>query len=241
MFKQTPHTMRRAFQEKRKIFGVFLSGASPEIIEIASTLKEIEYFYVDGEHGMFDLNEVEACVRAAEAVDLPIIARVPDHMNETIQRYLDRGVRAIVASHMSDVATAERVAKACRYFPRGTRSFGSARANRFGFYEGDRIDHMKAVNDDLLVCATIEDVEGMKNLDELLKVEGIDAWSIGPSDLSMSLGYPNQLDHPVVKKAFAEVYGKIDASDKFNRDKYMISIRDKIALRNGLKQAIAAG
>ncbi len=241
MFKPTPHTMRLALKEKRKIYGVFLSGPSPEIMEIASTLKEIQYFYVDGEHGMFDLNEVESCVRAAEAVDLPIIARVPDHMNETIQRYLDRGVRAIVASHMSDVATAERVAKACRYFPRGTRSFGSARANRFGFYDGDRAAHMKAVNDDLLVCATIEDVEGVRNLDALLKVDGIDAWSIGPSDLSMSLGYPGQFDHPAVKKIFDEVYAKIDASGKFNRDKYMVSIRDKIALRDGLKKAIAAG
>ncbi|MGY8994280.1 MAG: HpcH/HpaI aldolase family protein [Rhodospirillales bacterium] len=240
MFKPTPHTMRRAFQENRKIFGVFLSGPSPEIIEIASTLKDIEYFYVDGEHGMFDLQEVEACVRAAEAVDLPVIARAPDHMPETIQRYLDRGVRAIVASHMSDVATAERVAKACRYFPRGTRSFGSARANRYGFYEGERAAHMKALDDDMLVCATIEDIEGVKNLDALLKVDGIDAWSIGPSDLSMSLGYPGEFNHPKVKKVFDEVYAKIDASNKFNRDKYMVSIRDKIALRDGLKAAIEA-
>lgn len=241
MFKRTPHTMRQAFEDKRKIFGVFLSGPSPEIIEIASTLPDIQYFYVDGEHGMFDLHEVEACVRAAEAVDLPIIARVPDHMDETIQRYLDRGVRAIVASHMSDVKTAERVAKACRYFPCGTRSFGSARANRFGFYEGERAAHMQEINDDLLVCATIEDMEGVKNLDDLLKVDGIDAWSIGPSDLSMSMGRPGEVDHPEVKKVFDEVYAKIDASGKFSRDKYMVSIRDKIALREGLKAAIARG
>ena len=99
---------------------------------------------------------------------------------------------------------------------------------------------MKALDDDMLVCATIEDIEGVKNLDALLKVDGIDAWSIGPSDLSMSLGYPGEFNHPKVKKVFDEVYAKIDASNKFNRDKYMVSIRDKIALRDGLKAAIEA-
>ncbi len=238
MFVHTPNTIRAALQERRIIYGLYLSFPSPELIEFAATVNGIAYIHLDGEHGVFDLRDVENCVRAADLMGLPTMARTPDSAAETIHRYLDRGVRAIVAPHISTVADAQRVADACRYAPEGTRSFGGARGNRYGYFDGDQAAHMKALNDDRVVSALIEDVEAVNNLDAMLKVPGIDTWTIGPNDLAQSLGYPGQTGHPTVKQAIEDINRRIEAAGKPVRDKYLVSIRDKAAVRDGLQKAM---
>ena len=241
MFVHTPNTMKAALRERRTIYGLYLSFPSPELIEFAGTVKGIDYIHLDGEHGVFDMRDVETCVRAADLMGLPTLARTPDSTAETIQRYLDRGVRGIVAPHISTVADAERVANACRYAPQGTRSFGGARGNRYGYFEGDQATHMKELNDDRVVSALIEDVEAVNNLDAMLRVEGIDTWTIGPNDLAQSMGYPGQTHHPAVKQAIADINRRIEAAGKPIRDKHLVSIRDKAALREGLQRTMGAG
>ena len=41
-----------------------------------------------------------------------------------------------------------------------------------------------------LLIAMIESIEAVGNLDEILEVEGIDVFFVGPGDLSQNMGYP---------------------------------------------------
>jgi 4-hydroxy-2-oxoheptanedioate aldolase len=61
----------------------------------------------------------------------------------------------------------------------------------------------------MLVCALLEDVAVLENLDAILAVPGIDLYSIGPNDFAQSLGYPGLLDHPEVVKATQEITRRI--------------------------------
>jgi 2-keto-3-deoxy-L-rhamnonate aldolase RhmA len=61
----------------------------------------------------------------------------------------------------------------------------------------------------MLVCALLEDVAVMDNLDAILSVPGIDLYSIGPNDFAQSLGYPGQPDHPEVIKTMQEITNRI--------------------------------
>jgi 4-hydroxy-2-oxoheptanedioate aldolase len=61
----------------------------------------------------------------------------------------------------------------------------------------------------MLVCALLEDVAVLDNLDTILAVPGIDLYSIGPNDFAQSLGYPGQPDHPEVVKAMQEITRRI--------------------------------
>ena len=58
----------------------------------------------------------------------------------------------------------------------------------------------------------IEDAEALENVDEILKVEGIDVFFIGPSDLSQSMGHPGNPKAPAVAKAIDETLAKIIAA-----------------------------
>ena len=61
----------------------------------------------------------------------------------------------------------------------------------------------------MLVCALLEDVAVLDNLDAILSVPGIDLYSIGPNDFAQSLGYPGQPDHPEVIRTMQDLTRRI--------------------------------
>jgi 4-hydroxy-2-oxoheptanedioate aldolase len=67
---------------------------------------------------------------------------------------------------------------------------------------------------EMLIIGLVEDAERLDNLDDMLKVEGVDAFWIGAGDLSQSMGYPGQADHPVIMEAMDEAVRKIVAAGK---------------------------
>lgn len=62
--------------------------------------------------------------------------------------------------------------------------------------------------------ATIESMTAVANLSELLKVEGIDVFFIGPNDLSHTIGHPAQMHHPEVKAMVKKASAAIRAAGK---------------------------
>jgi 4-hydroxy-2-oxoheptanedioate aldolase len=84
---------------------------------------------------------------------------------------------------VNDRAQAEYVASACRYAPRGIRSYGPVRANAtVGSAETDVLDAH------VLCLVMIETAQGVTNADEICSTPGIDGVYIGPADLAISLG-----------------------------------------------------
>ena len=86
------------------------------------------------------------------------MARVPDIASPTILRFLDRGIMGITGPHITTPEKARQLADACRYVPRGTRSFGSGRGAYFGDFPSGPA-YMQHTNDNMLVIAQLEDVE----------------------------------------------------------------------------------
>ncbi len=66
-------------------------------------------------------------------------------------------------------------------------------------------DYMKEANDHTLIVAQIETKEAIENIDAILSVEGIDVGLIGPNDLSISLGIPDQMNSEILTKAIEKV------------------------------------
>ena len=69
-------------------------------------------------------------------------------------------------------------------------------------------------NRETLVCVQLEEAEAVRNVDEIVRVEGVDVFFVGPSDLSQSLGYPGRPDAPEVRQAMDSVFATIAATGK---------------------------
>jgi 4-hydroxy-2-oxoheptanedioate aldolase len=142
---------------------------------------------VDLQHGLIDY---QTAVSMAQVIDghVPALVRVPWNEQGIIGKVLDAGFVGVICPMINTRAEAERLATACRYAPRGTRSFGPIRAMSI---HGS--DYATAAQDFITVIAMIETAEALSNLDAILDVPEIDGVYIGPSDLSISLGYAPSL------------------------------------------------
>src|SRR5271156_3941463 len=194
-----PNRVKAAMRAGRKAHGYNLSFPSPWVIDILGKL-DFDFVFIDGEHGPFGLDQLEDLCRTAELHRATTIARVPDIGSSTILRDLDRGLMGILARHTAPGAAARQLVRACRFGPLGERSFGANRGTDYNAGIADKAAYYREANEQMPVCALLEDVAVLDNLDAILAVPSIDLYSIGPNDFAQSLGYPRQPDHPEVVK-----------------------------------------
>lgn len=191
------------------IIGVFVSFPSPQLVELCG-LAGADYVVIDAEHGPIDVLAAEEMVRAAEVRGVTPIVRVPSHDPGVILRYLDAGAHGIMAPRVNSAAAAKDVVAAVKYGPLGSRGLGPGRASgygpagRGGLPQGDYVRH---ANEQTLIIAQLEHIDAKAELAEILSTPGIDAFEIGTSDLSASMGFPGENEHPEVQavaKEFAD-------------------------------------
>lgn len=192
------------------VFGAVVSDFSPVTVEIFGAIG-YDFVMIDCEHGSMNVDQVENMVRAAEVFGITPIARIPNHMDSTILRFLDRGVQGIIVPHINNRDQAEAIAKAARYYPDGNRGVAGGRAHDYGVSLG-KYESSKWLNANTLVIPMVEEVEAVENLNEIASVKGVDIIHVAPSDLGQSMGNASQEE---VRKLMDEVVPKIRASGKW--------------------------
>jgi 4-hydroxy-2-oxoheptanedioate aldolase len=144
---------------------------------------------IDMQHGVVDYQTAVTMLQAISTTPAVPLARVPWNDPAHLMKILDAGVYGVICPMVNTGAQAEALVRACKYPPRGIRSFGPTRA---AIYAGG--DYAERANDELLVFAMVETVEALENLDDILTTPGVDAAYVGPADLSLSMGKRPGLD-----------------------------------------------
>lgn len=144
---------------------------------------------VDLQHGPVDFQAAVGMLQAISATRAVPMVRVPWNEPILTLKLLDAGAYGVICPMINTKAEAEALVSCCRYPPRGTRSFGPNRAVLYG-----GADYWQHANNEVLLFAMVETRTGVKNLKEILSVDGLDGVYVGPSDLSLSLGKVPTLD-----------------------------------------------
>jgi 4-hydroxy-2-oxoheptanedioate aldolase len=148
---------------------------------------------LDTEHGPAGALELEHHLRAADAVALPALVRVPSADPPAIGAALDAGATGVVVPHVLDAAHAEAAVAAAHYPPRGRRGFAlSTRAGRYGASGWD--EHLERAARETVVVVQIEDAEALPRVAEITSVAGVSAAFAGAADLALSIGRPPQAE-----------------------------------------------
>jgi 2-keto-3-deoxy-L-rhamnonate aldolase RhmA len=172
-----------------------------------------DWLFIDMEHGAISVHDAaQICVAALPTGITPIVRICADALDEGT-RCLDNGALGVIVPHVDTVERARQLARAFRYPPIGTRSWGGPPA-AFGFRPPGNAEAQAALNQAVLVIAMIESPQAVGNAREIAAVEGIDGLLIGTSDLTAELGISGQIDHPKVVDAYATVAAACRASGK---------------------------
>ena len=203
------NTTKAKLADGQVVFGAIITRYAPDMVEIFGALG-YDFVMIDCEHGPADLDQVEHMVRAAESFGITPIARIPNHHESTILRYLDRGLQGVIVPHVNTGEEAAAVARASRYHPDGYRGMGGGRAQDYGIGV-NRDEALAWVNANVLVIPMVEDVEAVGNLDDILAVPGADVLHVAASDLGQSLGNPGVAE---VRRVMSEVIPRVRAGGK---------------------------
>lgn len=178
------------------LLGSFLGIPSPSLVEMLGRAG-YDFVIIDAEHGSFNTESIEECLRAATAVNVPCLVRVAELDAKLIQLALDLGADGIQVSQVETALQASEVVQYSHFSPTGTRGYGSTtRAAAYGFRPRNLVREM--AQRELVVNIQIESKKGVDNLPAIQETEGIDVIFIGTSDLSMAYGYDSPNDPAMI-------------------------------------------
>lgn len=204
--------IKQALCNGQTVFGLNIGVPSPVIVELAG-YAGFDFVRIDTSHNGYDLPTITNLIRAAEAVGITPMARV-DNDPHMIANILEAGVLGLFIPDVSTAETAREVVDAVHFSPLGDRgTYSAARVMQYGKISGG--DYTRWSNKELLLGIQIESKEAADNLEEILKVEGIDLIGSGRGDLSNSLGMPGQMNHPDVLALEETIFEMAKSHGKF--------------------------
>jgi 2-keto-3-deoxy-L-rhamnonate aldolase RhmA len=198
--KIMPPNLRKRLQRGELVLGTILSLNSPDVAEILSGTG-FDWIFIDAEHSTLDPHDLKALLQAAGA-STPCVVRLPALDEIAVKKTLDAGAAGLIVPQVGTVEQVEQLVRWGRYYPEGSRGLGFGRAQGYGLKVGE---YLETANDEILLAVQAESAEAVKNIEAIVRVQGLDAVLIGPYDLSASLGLPGQIDHPDVQDAIQHV------------------------------------
>jgi 2-keto-3-deoxy-L-rhamnonate aldolase RhmA len=199
---------KRRLRAGQTVVGTWLDELrSPAVAQLLAAAG-MDFLIVDMEHGPYTLETMAEIVRVARLEEITPIVRIPHLSWEWVGRVLDAGAQGLMLPRVEAAAQVEEFVSALKYPPAGCRGMASGLGNT-DFRWVTTAEYIEFINDELLVIAQIETKRAVENLAALASAPGIDVFFIGPEDLSISLGYPGQQQHPQVIETIRHIVAAV--------------------------------
>ncbi len=202
---------KTAIKQGKPQIGLWLDMGEAITAEIAGTAG-FDWLVIDGEHGPNDLRSIIDQLRALTTSPAEPVVRVPTGESWIIKQMLDAGARTLLVPMVDSAEQAQALVAAMHYPPRGIRGMGAvvARASAFGTIE----DYSQTASDGVCLLIQAETRAAIADLDNILKVDGIDGVFIGPADLAADMGYLGRIDEKEVQDVIEASILKIVSAGK---------------------------
>ena len=184
----TASALRAKWALGETVFGLWAalpSGFAAELMCVDG----VDYVCIDQQHGLIDYPAMVEMLRAIEGRGTVPFTRVPANEAWLIGKALDAGVQGVVVPMVSSAAEAAKAVAACRYSPKGIRSYGPVRST-LTMQSRD----VAVLGDSVLCFVMVETRAGVEQVEEIAATPGLDGIYIGPADLALGLGLAPDLD-----------------------------------------------
>lgn len=199
-----PNDVKRRLRAGEVCIGTMLRIlTSPKAVPLCAS-EGWDYVILDTEHNDYDPQTLGLFSLLAKYERMALFVRIPDSVPHVMAQTLDYGAEGLVIPQVGSAAQARDIVRSTKYAPLGRRGVSqSATATRFRTHPVE--DYVRWANSELLNIVQIESMEGVRQVEEIVAVEGIDAVMMGPADLTMDMGIPGRFEDP----GFAEACRKV--------------------------------
>lgn len=189
--------------------GCWITLAHPAIAEIMAGAG-FEWIVIDLEHSAIGIGEAIELIRVVELAGAAPLVRLTSNDLNQIKRVMDGGAHGVIVPMVNSEAEARQAVDAMYYPPRGKRGVGLSRAHAYG---AAFAEYRQWLESEAVLIVQIEHIDGVRALDRILAVDGVDGYIVGPYDLSASLGVPGDFANPDVAAALTRI-GEVGRSMK---------------------------
>jgi len=200
-------SIKQRLQKGEIVIGPWCTVPSPTLTNVIAS-SGMDFIIIDTEHSAINSETAENMIRAAKSEGMASFVRLGEKSALEALKALDSGAEGIIVPHIESVKDAQEVISFTKYHPFGQRGF-SPFTRAGGYFPEDFEEHAKRQNEDNILTLLLEGKNGINDLERILELGNIDAIYIGAYDLSQSLGFPGQVDHPQVRKCMEECMKKI--------------------------------
>ena len=184
--------------------GLGLHHARTVDIAAAMVSCDVDFLFIDLEHGTMPLDTAVQISQAALTAGISPIVRVPARQYAMATRALDGGALGIIMPHIDTAEQARAVVDHLKYPPIGHRSAAGGMAY-FGFRSTPIGEATKTMNAETLIVVMLETPQAIANADAIAAVDGVDVLLIGTNDLLMEMNLPGQFAHAEVARVYEQV------------------------------------
>jgi 4-hydroxy-2-oxoheptanedioate aldolase len=206
----TGRELKQALRAGRRVYGTCIASPSPSWAPMIAACG-LDFVFIDTEHIPIDRSDLSWMCRTYGAMGLPPVVRIPKPDAHAACMALDGGAVGVVAPYMETLEEVHALRGAVKYRP-----LKGARLERAlhdpASLEPELRAYLERYNANNLCAVNVESVPAMDALNEVLKVPDIDAILVGPHDLSISLGIPENYTHPKFTAAMKTIIGKSRAA-----------------------------
>jgi len=149
-----------------------------------------DWVAVDMEHGAISVNQLPDLFRALELGNTLPLARLAQGTVKDCKQALDAGAGGVIVPMIESAEQLEKVRETMQWPPAGKRGVAFSRANLFGKHFEQYVQEAQQP----LLIAMIEHIDTIENLEDILRVKGLDAILIGMYDLSASMELTAKFD-----------------------------------------------
>ena len=204
------NSFKAALKAKQPQVGFWLALANPYTAELCAGAG-FDFLVFDGEHAPNDVPILLSQLQAVAPYGAAPVLRPPVGQTHLIKQFLDIGGQNILVPIIETAEQAAEMVAAVRYPPNGVRGVATlTRASRFGHIS----DYLATADEQICLMLQVETKRGLENLDEILKVDGVDGIFIGPSDTAAALGHLGNPGHPDVQAVIEDCFRRILAAGR---------------------------
>jgi len=202
-------TLIRKLRSGRNIYGTCITATSP-MWPAAVRDTGVDFVFIDTEHIPLDRNALATLCQHFRALGVTPVVRITNPDPFLACQALDAGAIGVVAPYLENTDQFMELTGALKFRPLKGEKLKSFLSGETSPSE-DLQAYLDQYNLGNLFIANIESVPALDRLDELLSVPGLDGVFIGPHDLSVSMGLPEQYDHPDFEAAVQTIIHKTRA------------------------------
>jgi len=190
--------------------GTWISSGSSNVVDILRNLP-FDWFVLDMEHSPITVETVATMIQVLNGSKITPLVRVGQIDQALFKNVLDAGAHGLVVPMVNTAEEAERAVSYCKYPPKGVRGAAAVKASDYGL---GMANYIRTANEQVTLIAQIETPQALRNIGEILAVEGVDVAFVGPSDMTMTLGLIDDRSNPRVLEAMKSVVRASEAVGK---------------------------